>query len=35
MNYPETLGYKRAGTSKAAANSMREKAPMPKFSPIK
>lgn len=27
MNYPETPGYKRGGTSKAAADSMREKAP--------
>ena len=27
MNYPETPGYKRRGTSKAAAESMREKAP--------
>jgi predicted ArsR family transcriptional regulator len=27
MNYPETPGYKKAGTSKDAADSMREKAP--------
>ena len=27
MNYPETPGYKRGGTSKAAADSMRVKAP--------
>tara|TARA_R110000868_G_scaffold6526_1_gene36777 strand:+ start:531 stop:809 length:279 start_codon:yes stop_codon:yes gene_type:complete len=27
MNYPENPGYKKPGTSKAAADSMREKAP--------
>lgn len=27
MNYPETPGYKKTGTSKDAADSMREKAP--------
>lgn len=27
MNYPQEPGYKRAGTSKDAADSMREKAP--------
>jgi hypothetical protein len=27
MNYPENPGYKRGGTSKAAADSMKEKAP--------
>lgn len=27
MNYPETPGYKRGGTSKAAAGSMRQKSP--------
>jgi len=27
MSYPETPGYKRGGTSKAAADSMRAKAP--------
>ena len=27
MNYPETPGYKRGGTSKAAADSMNQKAP--------
>ena len=27
MNYPETPGYKRGGTSKASADSMKQKAP--------